>query len=366
MDTMAITKTSLGTGVIGELTHYGKNELMKSLNEILEPLDNGSVVRLAELDYNVGFIWQKPNSPRFTKRLRKYLYDRYGYKLPDYTTTEIGNLYNRYNDNGTQHNIDIIDDIDWYAGDFGDTGSCYWGENDDDRVSLELSDNAYAIRAYNDDNEGVGRAWVVEQDAGLVVFNGYHDNHAYPTLLFAQLLAQLTGLTIEKIDISSHIYVNGDTGYILCKSTDELPSYREYLQIEEYSSKVACTECGYSYPEDEMYNTDGGDDLCSDCAYGCEKCGLIVPDSEIVFYQNSHICDSCIQVCDLCGNHAMNNHDIETVDGTLIQCYDCHVNMTILDTHMECETCGTLDITDDLILSDEQERNCVGCSPVKE
>ncbi len=121
------------------------------------------------------------------------------------------------------------------AYEFGNEGSCWWGEYGDSRCALK-SNGGFGLRSFSADGSGyyggvTGRAWVLplrwdlpEQHGNLTptfetmtpdafaVFNGYGDLSDYTA---PRIMAHLAGWTYRKISFScSPMWVNSG-GYLV-------------------------------------------------------------------------------------------------------------------------------------------------------
>lgn len=185
-------------------------------------------------------------------RLKKFIYQKYRFKLPEKDIKSIGDMMKVNVIGKTKYYFDFTKDLDWNHGDFGDRGSCYWGTAASNK-RLITKYGAHAIRFYNplpDIAEGestkdavrlgrgYGRSWLMFPPADAL--NLYSENktklpfselailfNAYPKQLQAvrqsRILANKFSLAAKRVRLyiraeGYEIYVNG--------RTDDIASYK--------------------------------------------------------------------------------------------------------------------------------------------
>lgn len=243
---------------------------------------------------------------KFPKRVAQFLC-AIDYKPSDGFVEEIGNLYKQYEVNGT-FEYDFTNIIDWQDGDFGDEGSCFWGDRYE-AIEYMTNYGVIAIRLY-EDGEGIGRAWIFDYGDHLVIFNGYIDSYSkFPsashgdTNLFANLLCEIFNCSKKKVHLYNEsgaeglIYINNASGYFIAESEvlKALPDVHD-LEIETYEH-VRCDGCGERFPECEIYRLCDGDFCrgCYDDLVECEECGCVFLQSAAGFVGENHtLCDDCV------------------------------------------------------------------------
>lgn len=195
----------------GELSEAGKMELLKILWAL--PDDTSGQV------YSVAARWMEGQEPllwhtkegSLPKRLAKEVKRQTGVKLSNDTLGKIGSLADKHCPKTSQYTFDITETIDWQDGDFGDSGSCYWGCHASARYKLQSQHNAFAIRFY-DGRRGMGRAWIVVQDGKAFLFNAYGVNLTTQSRVLAQHLGaqygELDSLLNQGND-SGDLWING-------------------------------------------------------------------------------------------------------------------------------------------------------------
>lgn len=174
---------------------------------------------LSPLPEDWEWVWlvteKKPYVGTFAKRVSKFYFQILKLKCPPEFIQEIGNLARSHSSEALTYEFEFVNRIDWQDGDFGDGGSCWWGEYEQARPLL-LSNGGLAIRFYHN-NVGMGRAWVVPYGELYIVFNGY-GFVSDSTLIIVRVMAQFLGLSYNRISLVNHndlLYINNDAGYIL-------------------------------------------------------------------------------------------------------------------------------------------------------
>lgn len=166
------------------------------------------------------------------KRLSKLFYEVKGMKMPPEMLTQIGNLAARSLLRADNLVVDFTRQLDWGNGDFGDDGSCYWGDHWMCRGTIEYAGGG-AMRYYRHEvledeiakrqvniYSGLGRAWMVPdvpEKGSAAFFNVYG---RLSTSAFASLAIKtfkhVFGIEYDVVtDINfstntDNMYINGD------------------------------------------------------------------------------------------------------------------------------------------------------------
>jgi hypothetical protein len=164
----------------------------------------------------------------FPKRVANYYRKEYSIKCPESFIRELGNLARQHSGEKSVYHFDFTDTIDWEDGDFGDSGSCYWGIYESNRHALQEG-GGLAIRFFNEDGDGYARAWLVQYGSVYIVFNGYgfYNN---PTLQIARVFAAFLNANYQNVDFYSDVYVNSDTAFVVGKVADFRDRYHYDLR----------------------------------------------------------------------------------------------------------------------------------------
>lgn len=276
------------------------------------------------------WAWQEsPQGPTFPKRVRHYYYQKYGLKAPDKFVEQVGNLARQHTLPQVTYRFDFTDDlVNWEFGRFGDGSSCFSGSNSGALVILR-DNGAWGVRFYDENNDGLARAWVVRRSDFFIVFNGYgfHDNS---TRRIAQVLAEFSGRPYKKISLSNYgqtsglLWINGSGGYVIGEFEDD-----DY-DLEFDCDVDTCASCGDWIQEGEVYY--GPDDLayCEQCFCDnfstCDRCGEPHYHEEITRTATGEwVCEWCLDRhftrCDECDRH-FRAGDITVIDG-ISYCEGC-------------------------------------------
>lgn len=179
-------------------------------------------------------IWEWKASPEnnygqasWMKRMAKYMKDTRNITLTAEEKGELGDMVGSVMNHAHEYVWDIDDMLDWGSGDFGDGGSCFWGDRRGARRVMR-DNGGMALRCY-ENGAGVARAWftevVSEEEPNLfgdergevfVLFNGY----GYSTHEMALLLANIVAGSARKIALENNgykyglVYIN-NFGYLI-------------------------------------------------------------------------------------------------------------------------------------------------------
>lgn len=305
---------------------------------------------------------------------------------------EVGNLIAKHTMlKGTMY-FDIVDKFDWHAGDFGDSGSCYWGCRTDARAMLE-NDNALAIRFYrkldNGDYDGIGRAWIVEHEGLAVVYNAYEQNSdgdycQWNTLeRYASVLAYLASCETKRITLTNNgesygmLWINGAKGIVL-GSHKHAGIDLDIAECDDNENTAQCEHCGRTIEleYDDYYTMPYGiicDSCHSDRYSYCETCEQDDIDNDDMvevrvarrvnwegrlYYVTEYMCSECASentfTCEHCGERYLSEvfSSVETEENDVF-CEDCAVDYTWTCEH--CDTCHSTEgwqVSERVVLSD--------------
>lgn len=244
----------------------------------------------------------------FPKRVAKWFYQTQQIKIPPDRMSVIGNIASENTRKEPRvYFCDFTQKFDWNDGDFGDSGSCYWGGRAGARQMLSDHD-AWAIRFYKDDTyeEGIGRSWVVpwriKGEKVLIAFNGYgpcdlgllgqvrvlscHFNHAYYKRIELDNEGSSGGM----------LHINGDNhgiGYILGEAC--IVAGVNHVDFH-WDEPVRCRNCGEFLSEDESFSLNDGT-FCESCyhdrTFYCENCNETYPNEDQREFNDMTVCIEC-------------------------------------------------------------------------
>ncbi len=282
---------------------------------------------------DVGCEWvvvKGKYSGTLPKRVSSCLFREYGVRLTKKQLSEIGNICKRHTVKEQRYVYDITDTFDWEAGDFGDSGSCYWGSNQSNRYALQDSGECYAVRLYRDDDgaEGYARAWIRTWTDKAVLFNVYGLD---PGIQMARILSTVMGLSYKKVVLRSDLYINDSAGYLIGTSDiiDGVESV--YLDID-LAQEFTCEFCDEGLAESETWTFDDTT-MCHSCyeerASCCSHCGREMWNRDSMgFGDHDPLCQGCFDnhawECDICCGTFWDDDDASFIldDDTL--CEDCY------------------------------------------
>jgi len=293
-------------------------------------------------------------------------------------------------------NLGELADIPWRAGDFGDSGSCYWCEYTASRAAL-VENNCWAVRTYGVEQEvgpyahppqrGTGRAWLLPwstadwrqasaQDAdSVLVWNGYAaktghcggETQAIARILLATQRAldtvpyTLTRVEFYNLKNDTIPYINNNTGYLLHPST---LTPRAELRVRWECAGTTCIECGNYINDDDAYVSDDGDGpYCESCYCErytrCDKCNNEVPNDDTTEVNGLWYCETCYDIlftrCEECDTLIRKQRDEYTECAGDIYCETCAEKLLAT-----CAACGDTDLKTAMV-PDADEWYCAAC-----
>ncbi|MFA5936512.1 MAG: hypothetical protein WC822_01395 [Candidatus Paceibacterota bacterium] len=336
---------------------------------------------VASVITHVGNEWCNKEGT-FLKRIAKAMKRHRGISLSPSFMGKLGDTARKYCPKQTEVTWDCVTRFDWNDGDFGDSGSCFWGSHKEDRLGLER-DKAVAFRVYRE-GEGYGRCWglpVGGQWDKAVFFNAYSGQYDLSLLWFGRVISDILGLYYRGVAFTSNVYVNGDKGTLVGSQEDISRTASVHVHVN-VQPELTCDMCGEPIDDEGGgYTVDGDQQWCDDCASNyasmCSDCEEMKSgDLTQVGGEDSdsYVCDSCIgnyTKCEEC-NEFYPNDDVKDVGcshETHNVCKDC------LDTLTECVGCSEArpdhSLNDDELCDDcrkELERNqsfqCAECGTV--
>lgn len=348
-----ITKFSTGK----KLSNYAEDRIKSELS-----LSNG-------IDISVNFQDRMKPAKQIARKLAQQ-----GYKISADQKNLIGNIVNGHITDIDSYEFDFTDHFNWHAGDFGDSGSCFWGAHSGAREMMQDND-FLAVRFYNKFGGGFARAWVcIVNDDSAIVFNGY----GLETKQIAQILGQYTDKPIKEVRLENEGQDNGtlwinSNGYAI----GDFPHSSYDFDIDDEGS-YSCEYCGDRINEDNMRHTDYAI-LCESCYddnyFYCEQCETdhSTDDTEAVEIQiyskysksfySATVCPEKAQEhgyyqCESCEGWSEETRN--TDDDKYNYCPDCAKE----NNYHECESCGDFlecDLTIKAQVSTDDTHYCNDC-----
>lgn len=171
----------------------------------------------------IGDQWQTKQG-NYTRRLSRELYKSVGVKLGDHVISEVGNLARQHSSTTSEWHIEVTRDLNLPAYAFVHEDSCWWQSYYPSRCALK-NWGGIGLRAFDENGNPRGRAWVQPVDAdlqpthdamgahGYVIYNCYGTISEYQA---ARIVAHLSSNTYKRVGLSSSPqYVNGDFGILV-------------------------------------------------------------------------------------------------------------------------------------------------------
>lgn len=326
---------------------------------------------------------------KFPKRVFNHFRQMFNVKLSNDIIGVIGDLIRRYMLIDESVNFDLTDKFNWNAGDFGDSGSCYWESRCSARDTLEYH-NALAFRTYGTNQygyqHGLGRVWIGRySDNDLIFFNAYGEMLENRSLsreraarIFCKFFENTTGKKLYSKSInltnnyssSDFLYINGGKGILV--SSREIPDnlgeldfmyYEVHGDYSEDSNCWTCENCGNEFDYDDDYRFEFGEDFyCESCRDDlftrCHRCHNWIENNNVIVSQADYpYCDDCyhdrFRECESCGGEVHVNHVMEfdcryfcesCYQKHFIECDICHVthernNINQLPEGYVCDSC---------------------------
>jgi len=290
----------------------------------------------------------------FPKRIAKSIKAKYKKKIDPTILGNLGELAKRHTVEAKGYRIDFTSDFSWRAGDFGDEGSCFWGDHGGAKDMI-LNAGGLAVRFYEDDgwgsDKGYGRAWMLPYGKHWVIFNTYGKH--LTTITVARILATEMGWSYKRIrfhnngDYDHTLWINGARAYLIGETgkIEDIDSVDLRLTDEHRGGEYVCAMCDERMDD---YFTVNGSWYCSYCYednfFYCEGCNCdrYTADSSEVYYwmdgrmryYSQYVCDDCHYdaiECKVCNRRFM--EALNVVDHSEV-CNDC---IEDLDTCEDCD-----------------------------
>jgi len=266
------------------------------------PFHTSNEDRLDIVD-RVGLDWNLPGKGKLLKRFSKYIYQKYNTDLTPEYLEQVGN---KLSASLMKWDLEVrFQKLEWNTrlwcpGDYGDTGSCYFGGRKGAVTMMREAGNFYII-LITKEGDKFARAWMEKIDEeNFVFFNLYSVGNKLVGLALAQQLAKHFGLPYKKINLvnqgssDGELWINQSSGYwIGNRKLDKDSSDNEYYDFnldeiqedendeDDTSNYVTCSCCGYEGNEDNFYYDYNGERICEDCKdsdyYCCEINGEYYP-----------------------------------------------------------------------------------------
>lgn len=147
---------------------------------------------------------------RLPRRIASFFKKQCNVTLTSGNIATLGNLARQHCHVRKQYTFDFTKSFDWCDGDFGDSGSCFWGAREPAREVL-MCNGVIAIRFYTG-SRGTARAWIKEEGECVVVFNAY----GLPCREISYVLSTLLNKNTQKVRMS----ISGDPDELIWLNAD--------------------------------------------------------------------------------------------------------------------------------------------------
>lgn len=244
------------------------------------------------------------------KRVQSFYHKQHAVRLTPEQVSELGNVARAHCGSASkEYTLDFTNRITWEAGEFGDYGSCYWGNNAQAKDMLH-ENGAFAVRGWKskkpDDDQsfdGYARAWLVPIGQNrLVVFNGYGET----SLTFARLLALKFSCSYKAISLRNNgsdggmLYIN--TGCYVVGAWEQIQGFEKHdfgWDEPEEDTTIECAECECVIEADDAIRASGPTgyrvSVCGDCANFCNGCeDYYVAETTYDEQNDQSYCEACL------------------------------------------------------------------------
>lgn len=364
--------------------HYGKNPdtlygamIEKPSEAQLEALDDWD--RLPDLPdgqypqidrYRWEWDWTIQKGTfrgTLVKRVQMFYKQVFGINLSDLVLREVGNIAAANRSKPETYYFEFVNEFAWQAGDFGDSGSCFWQSRTRDKYAL-LYNQVWAVRFYTDEtkHQGKARAWVAidrPDENSMIVFNGY-GFHGDATVEIAKILADYYEIDTKSVHIQNQgsetgsIFLNNQGRGRIVAHSDAIKAFAAIYPKSDlhkgdftYDFKFhtdilgRCEHTGVWLRREDWHYQYGGryyskaafDLLFATCAVSEETMLRSemheLPDGRVV---TARVWRDMTVPCHWCGDSQLKD-SMNWIDGSLMMvCDDCLNNRTAL-----CEVTGS-------------------------
>lgn len=265
------------------------------------------------------FDWSLRTEERITKRVGKWARTN---GLPGSHQIDIGNLvgnvvstYDRFPLSDNNYTAEVVDKLDWNAGDYGDHSSCFWTTKRYARKLLERNDGGAILIRHR--NQGIGRVLFVEKNFP-VLFNAYGD-------LFHQLTLEAAAVLAARLHVDQ-------PGHLIPVALRNMDEYTGIIHINQSRGILLS-----SIPLSHTLKVDMGIDTSS--GVYCRLCDTYEDAENMIGWgECDRICKECIQkslvLCGICGEPLLLFSAVRDVRGVDPMCQDCFAKF-----YHRCRSC---------------------------
>lgn len=325
---------------------------------------------------------------KLTRRLSSYLYKNHQVKVADIHLSAIGNLVdaNLVTGGGT-FTLGFVADRDslWTPGDYGDHGSCYWGQHKSAPATIFNAGGAGLT--VKKDGANFGRCWIAKpaKRTCLVMWNWYGISGTNWSLVkLSEMLTKTEGSPFYGVSYKPQVLSNSGCDQVYINTTGVAlyvagnQPEAEYVRLGftpvDVEDVCECYGCGREMDEHDAYHFDG-ETYCDDCNPGreCDECGQEVHFDDMNYIDHRDICNRCLErhytQCHECGDWT-HDHNVLTLEDDrgreLSYCESCFpgVHCDYCDTYYHPDAVERVDTVREDVCSScilENFTNCAQC-----
>jgi len=312
----------------------------------------------------ISLLMERKNI-RSMKAIKKLIETKLKIKISNEKMGELSKIYIENLSPHLQLTLEISDKINWNAGEFSDTNSCYWGFKNMAKEIL-LKNGGGAIKIFS--QQGNSRCWAYPVgEFSWVLFNMYSSNH----LRLEDVARILThhyykkgirlGYTEVKFSVKNDtknlMHINNNSGVLVSNNPELLAEYEIQINPIFY-----CSVCGekidwnsYGYNQYEVF--------CSECkdSHFCKRCGTRLQEFEVHWGNGYPYCGECYNnlftTCDRCGEVVRQDETTYLEEYNRILCNYCLENY-----YTRCSKCEKYIRNEDILYIDgEGDYICEEC-----
>jgi hypothetical protein len=300
------------------------------------------------------------------KRIAKWYKREHTITLAPDVLSHVGNLGTQHCDKNREYFFDFTQDFNWKPGSFGEaTDSCYWGCRSGARVMLK-DNNAWAVRFYQDEtySQGFARAWVVDNEDWLAMFNGYGLDICTISRIVAQFLDNAYYCKINLRNYGQKdatLWINGGVGWAVGPQDIVTAIGTHDFEWEDPIGK--CCECGEQCGE--RWHEYQHLRICNDCFcdnyFECTLCERIgrQDDGYCSEHWDGYLCESChthsTNTCPACDEEYLTEDGAVGPDGQWY-CSDC-----LREEFVTCQGCGGAMLRSESREGPDEQPYCAAC-----
>jgi hypothetical protein len=349
---------------------------------------------------DIGIEWtaKKGNWPKRFAKIMK----RHGHTFDNDFLSRIGKIARESCITSNATELIVTPETHWHPGDYGDSGSCYWGCRSGAHLILKES-KSFALLLHGEDDFKMARCWCTPWSNGgeeyFVIYNCYcRSGEPINLISYSRIVSDIFNIPYYRDvqltcrgRIEGPLWINGGKGYILGsqKASDiEEVDLDYFIKCDECGSECTdtaelhdgivtcgycgedtyhCSHCDTRLHDDEAWwpNDNADDCYCEECFRElftrCRRCEAWEHNDDAVEVDGEYWCDYCASEyavqCDKCGD------TVSESDATYLEYEDIHLCENCFDAYgCECDHCHTPMLTKSAIKTHDDDYVCAPCS----